>query len=158
MKRLIYLLMAMLGFGLSSCSEIFSDNPPFNDDDVVAEYGVPHVIFRVSARVVDEAGTPIEGICLVVGQEPAAEYNSSYSDSSGDVSLETWLWPGTQNKVQFVDTDGEANGGEFETLELDITDKITQYEEGEGNWYEGGYQAELGEVTMTLKKDAILNE
>ena len=58
--------------------------------------------------------------------------------------------------MEFVDPDGEANGGEFETLKLDITDKIEQVEESSGNWYEGGFRAELGEVTLH-KKDTEVN-
>lgn len=157
MKRLIYFLMALLGFGVSGCDDIFGDNPPV-DDDVAAEYGVPHVVFRVSARVVDEAGTPIEGIRLVAGNEPAAEYNSSYTDGNGDVSLETWQWPGGPYNVTFTDVDGEDNGGEFDALHLDVTDKVTQYEDGSGNWYEGGYKVDLGDVTMTLMDNAKLDE
>ena len=58
--------------------------------------------------------------------------------------------------MEFVDPDGMENGGDFETLTLDITDKVEQVEEGEGNWYEGGFRAELGEVTLH-KKDSEVN-
>ena len=55
MKRFIYFLFALLGFGAVAC-----DNGSM--DDVVAEYGCPHINFSLKARVVDEAGKPIEGI------------------------------------------------------------------------------------------------
>jgi hypothetical protein len=53
--------------------------------------------------------------------------------------------------VQFIDIDGEANGGEFEMLTVDI-ENATQTEEGSGHWYEGTYTADLGTVTMKLKE------
>ena len=151
MKRLINFLIARLGFVEAGCGIIPSD--PF--DDPVAEYGAPHVTFRVSARVIDEAGTPIKGIQLVVGDGEAAEYNSSFSDEEGIVDMETWMWPGGPYNVVFVDVDGKDNGGEFETLKLDITDKVTQYEDGSGSWYQGGYEAELGDVTLQKADEEI---
>ena len=60
--------------------------------------------------------------------------------------------------MTFVDPDGEENGGEFETLKLDITDKIEQVEESSGNWYEGGFRAELGDVTLSEKSAEDNNE
>lgn len=154
MKRLIYFLMTLLGFGSAGCSALLEDNP--FDDDVVAEYGCPHVLFHLSARVVDEEGTPIKGIEVHCDGGPLG-YENSASDDDGNINVvDAYIWPGAQYKVEFVDPDGEANGGEFETLKLDITDKIEQVEESSGNWYEGGFRAELGEVTLH-KKDTEVN-
>ena len=49
--------------------------------------------------------------------------------------------------------DGEANGGEYETLVVD-SKNINQIEEGSGHWYEGSYIAEVGTVTLKLKAEA----
>lgn len=149
MKRLIYFLMALLGFGASGCSY---NTPIDGDDDVVAEYGCPHVTFQLSARVVDEAGAPIKGIGVYCEGLPMG-YEDDISDREGNIDIvDAYVWPGAQYEVEFVDTDGAENG-DFETLKLDITDKVQQVGSGEGNWYMGGFKAELGEVTMTLKNE-----
>lgn len=151
MKRLIYFLMALLGFGASGCAS--TTHNPFDDDDMVAEYGCPHVVFHLSARVVDAAGTPIKGIEVHCDGAPLG-YENNTSDAEGNIHIvDAYVWPGAQYEVEFVDPDGVENGGEFETLQLDITDKIEQMESGSGNWYEGDFRAELGEVTMTLKNE-----
>lgn len=151
MKRLIYFLMTLLGFGASGCAYMSSI-----DDDVVAEYGCPHVEFHLSARVVDETGTPIKGIEVYCDGIPLG-YENNTSDSEGNINVvDAYVWPGAQFEVEFVDPDGMENGGDFETLTLDITDKVEQVEEGEGTWYGGGFRAELGEVTLH-KKDSEVN-
>jgi hypothetical protein len=61
------------------------------------------------------------------------------------------MWPSEPDEVVFLDVDGEYNGGEFESLELDISDKVKQTKKGSGDWYQGTYKAELGDVTLTLK-------
>ena len=139
MKRLIYILLGLLG--LSSC-EHFID---------AAEYGVPNVSFSLKARVVDEAGVPIQGIEVRTEEGDIFEYNTGFSDYQGYIDARGRFWPGTEHgKVQFIDIDGEANGGEFETLTLQI-ENVTQTEEG-SSWYKGAYTADLGTVTMKLKE------
>lgn len=139
MKKLIYLLLALLGFGAVSCGEI--------GEDVAGEYGCPHVNFSLRARVVDEAGEPIEGIKVCV------DWIEEYTDPNGEINVNESVFTGSQNRVRFEDVDGEANGGEFETLTLDITDKVEKTEDGSGSWYDGAFKAELGDVTMTLKEE-----
>ena len=41
---------------------------------------------------------------------------------------------------------------------MDISDKVVQTKEGDGNWNEGTYVAELGDVTMTLKSEDTQEE
>lgn len=139
MKRLIYMLMALVGFGAVSCEEI--------TEEVAGEYGVPHVNFSLKARVVDEAGEPIEGIKVRV------DWVEEYTNQDGEISINGSVFTGSQNRVRFEDVDGEENGGEFETLTLDITDKVEQTADGSGSWYDGAFKAELGDVTMKLKKE-----
>ena len=145
MKRLIYLLMAMLGF--ASC-----------DHFGMVEYGCPTVNFSLKARVVDEAGNPIQGIEVRTEEGARFEYNTGFSDYEGNIdAYGGYFWPGAQNqKMQFIDVDGEANGGEFETLTVKI-ENLIQTEEGDGNWYEGAYTADMGTVTMKLKEKSEEN-
>ena len=141
MKRLIYILLGLLGF--TSCEHFGS-----------VEYGCPNVSFSLKARVVDEAGVPIQGIEVRTDEGGRFEYNTGFSDYQGYIDARGSFWPGTQDgKVQFIDIDGEANGGEFETLTVDIQN-ATQTEEGSGGWYEGAYAADLGTVTMKLKEQS----
>lgn len=145
MKRLIYLLMAMLGF--ASC-----------DHFGMVEYGCPTVSFSLKARVVDEAGNPIQGIEVRTEEGARFDYNTGFSDYEGNIdAYGGYFWPGAQNqKMQFIDVDGEANGGEFETLTVKI-ENLIQTEEGDGNWYEGAYTADMGTVTMKLKEKSEEN-
>ena len=145
MKRLLYILLGLLG--LSSCEHFFG----------AAEYGCPNVSFSLKARVVDEAGTPIQGIEVRAEDGDRFEYNTGFSDYQGYIDARGSFWPGTQHgKVQFIDIDGEANGGEFETLTLQI-ENVTQTEDGSGNWYDGAYTADMGTVTMKLKEKSEEN-
>ena len=141
MKRLLNILLALLGFGASGCEGIG-----------VAMYGTPHVEFHLSARVVDESGNPIQGIEVRTTEGNRFEHNTGISDYQGKIEARGDIWPDTQYTVTFYDIDGEYNGGEFETLELDIHDKVKQTKKGDGDWYQGSYKAELGDVTLTLKE------
>ena len=142
MKRLLYILLGLLG--LTSCEHFIG----------AAEYGCPNVSFSLKARVVDEAGVPIQGIEVRTEDGRYFDYNTGFSDYQGYIDARGSFWPGTEHgKVQFIDIDGEANGGEFETLTVDI-ENATQTEEGSGGWYEGAYAADLGTVTMKLKEQS----
>ena len=149
MKRFIYFLLALLGVGAGAC-----DNGSM--DDVVAEYGCPHMNFSFKARVIDEAGKPIEGI--EVQTRNGDFYMDNFSDAEGNIDLNVSMWPDTNIDLVFTDVDGAENGGEFETLELNIADKVEQVAEGSGSWYEGGYKANLGDVVMTLKAENVEQE
>ena len=144
MKRLLYILLGLLG--LTSC-----------DHFGMAEYGCPNVSFSLKARVVDEAGNPIQGIEVRTEEGARFEYNTGFSDYEGNIDAYGGFWPGVQNqKMQFIDVDGEANGGEFETLTVKI-ENLIQTEEGDGNWYNGAYTADMGTVTMKLKEKSEEN-
>ncbi len=142
MKRLIYILLGLLGF--TSCEHFIGS----------VEYGTPNVHFSLKARVVDEAGVPIQGIEVRTEKGGHFEFNTGFSDYQGYIDASGTFKPGTQHgKVQFIDIDGELNGGEFETLTVDVNN-ATQTEEGSGGWYEGAYAADLGTVTMKLKEQS----
>ncbi|MBO7262766.1 MAG: radical SAM-associated putative lipoprotein [Alistipes sp.] len=142
MKRFIYFLLSLLGFGAVAC----------NGSHTVVEYGCPTMTFSLKARVIDEAGKPIEGIEVQTNRN--AFYADNYSDAEGNIDLNVNMWPDTNIDLVFTDVDGAENGGEFETLNLNIADKVEQVKEGSGSWYEGGYKAELGDVVMTLKEES----
>ena len=142
MKRFIYFLFMLLGFGAVACDENYG----------LVEYGCPTMTFSLKARVVDEAGKPIEGI--EVQTKWNAFYADNYSDAEGNIDLNVNMRPDTNIDLVFTDVDGAENGGELETLELNIADKVEQVKEGSGSWYEGVYKADLGDVVMTLKEES----
>ena len=144
MKQLLYLLLAMLGFGFStSC--------------VRCEYGTPNVSFRATARVVDEEGDPIEGIRVAILHESwdgeyhkeDFEWRTGYTDYEGNI--DATASPHTVPKQLIVeDVDGEANGDEFESQIVDVVG-FQQTEKGDGNWYGGAYKFNMGEITLEHK-------
>ena len=140
MKRLLNYILGLMGVGAASCIP-------------VAMYGAPHVEFSLSARVIDEAGNPIQGIEVRTKSGQQFDHNTGYADYLGNIkAVSGSMWPDEQYEVVFLDVDGEYNGGEFESLELNIADKVKQTQKGDGDWYQGSYKAELGDVMLTHKQ------
>ena len=123
-NKLIRLLcvsvIGMLGF--SSCEE-HSD-----------EYGTPITTFRYWGTVTDEAGNPIEGINVIMSgnilgmpnvqlktesymfdEETCVFYTGTFS--SNDTHIET---------IDFVDVDGEENGGDFQSVTITPQDMVEE--------------------------------
>ena len=151
MKKLLYMLLALLGISATGC------------DFMRVEYGVPHVHFNLKARVVDEAGKPIEGIEARVKQS-WGDYNMPFENRTGisnylgEIDAHTANAHSMEHIIVFVDPDGEANGGKFETKTVDISEHIVQTDEGDGSWDSGSYVAEIGDVVMTLEPEAPEDE
>ena len=140
MKRLLNYILGLLGVGAASCIP-------------VAMYGAPHVEFSLSARVIDEVGNPIQGIEVRTKSGQQFDHNTGYADYLGNIkAVSGSMWPDEQYEVVFLDVDGEYNGGEFESMELNIADKVKQTQMGDGDWYQGSYKAELGDVMLTHKQ------
>ena len=128
----------------ASCSE----DPRDNDQPV--EYGCPWVEFSIKARVVDADGKPIKGIEAKGGH--SADYLDYFdflgqTDGDGILNIES----GDMSYPRYMlltDTDGEANGGEFQDKIVRIEGSFEQIKEGDGRWFDGGYKAELGDITL----------
>lgn len=141
MKKLLYLLLGILGF--TACGEGGAGG------GMVCEYGTPTADFTVKGKVTDADGKPIKGI------EISSKGLSSFIDGSGLSAVTAEDGTFVTNKIKefgvggtlvFTDTDGEANGGEFVTLEKQIgTLPQKQIKDGE-RWYRGEY-----EVTADVK-------
>ena len=144
MKKLLYLLLGILGF--TACGEGGAGG------GMVCEYGTPTADFTVKGKVTDADGKPIKGI------EISSKDLSSFIDGSGLSAVTAEDGTFVTNKIKefgvggtlvFTDTDGEANGGEFVTLEKQIsTLPQKQIKDGE-RWYRGEY-----EVTADVKLKA----
>ena len=146
MRRFILFLFTLLGYGAvaTSCSE----NP--SDNNQTCEYGCPWVEFSIKARVVDADGKPIKGIEAKSGYSAEdldyfeflglTDVDGNLNIESGDMSYPRYML--------LTDTDGEANGGEFQDKIVEIESSFEQIKEGDGRWFDGGYKAELGDITM----------
>ena len=142
MKKLIYLLLGLLGF--TACDE----NGGMGG--LVCEYGTPTVDFTVKGRVTDKTGNPIKGI--VVSSKEVSSFSENgvlevVTGEDGGFATQKVKAIGIRGKLVFTDTDGVENGGEFETLTVDLnTLPETKVAEGDGGWYGGEY-----EVTADVK-------
>ena len=152
MKRLINILLLLLGFSAVSC------NGDGKEDEMVCMYGVPTVDFHLIARVVDENGDPIKGIQVLDGAGyELFSRDGCFTDSDGKVDAK-----GSEHGIPiyltFRDVDGEENGGEFEEKLYEIKyHEVNQVTEGDGMWYEGCYEITIDEIVMTKKvKDEII--
>ncbi|MBO5901050.1 MAG: radical SAM-associated putative lipoprotein [Alistipes sp.] len=149
MKKLLYMLLALLGISATGCMRV--------------EYGTPHVHFNLKARVVDEAGKPIEGIEARVKVDWGDHYTpfdnrTGVTNYLGEIDAHTGNMHSMDHTIIFIDPDGEANGGKFESKTVDISDHIVQTDEGDGNWDNGSYVAEIGDVVMTLEPESTEEE
>ena len=136
MKKLLYLMLSLLGF--SACG-----NAPLD------MYGTPTTDFTVKGKVTDSEGTPIKGIVVSsTGLNSFVDGTglSAVTDENGTFVTNTIKEFGVRGTLVFTDVDGAENGGDFETYEKDLSKfPQTQLKEGEG-WYRGEY-----EVTAEVK-------
>ena len=146
MKKLLYLLLGLLGF--SACSEGENSNKTRDDiDNIPCMYGTPTVEFTIKGKVTDSAGVPIKGIVV------SSDRNSDLSAVTGeDGSF-------TTNKVRainiygtltFTDTDGDANGGDFATKDVSVESLPKVEIKGGDGWYNGEYEV-TADVKLTKK-------
>lgn len=141
-------LLSMLGYGCSSTEE------PLDMYGPPVEYGTPHADFIIKGRVMDESGTPVQGIKTSLktvfennNKHYALGVDSVQSDVSGHYQLKTTDRKSQYDKVIVEDIDGEANGGEFlsDTLDVDYN-KAVKTKDGDGKWSLGIY-----EITQDVK-------
>ncbi|MBQ2142470.1 MAG: hypothetical protein II204_04880 [Alistipes sp.] len=137
MKRLMILAMVLCGVALASC-----EKEPKND---------PYYVLYFSAHVVDEAGNPIQGIYAY--PEPNAFYGrTGYSDYQGVISGFVHLHPSEIHNIVFEDVDGEYNGGIYETVTLNLREKVSGLGNKPDEWgFVGSDVVDLGDVVMKLK-------
>ena len=153
MKKRIFSVRTLLSgvvtlLGFSSCGENI-----FNGSDAPVEYGVPTVDYRVIGEVKDESGKPLQGIQVIVKDKYLYNKNGDYehtynhegdtvyTDAKGAFQSAKIQSGGIyQQRVVFDDVDGEANGGEFRTVDMSIKDLDSKQIKKGGDWYEGEYE------------------
>lgn len=113
-----------------------------------AEYGMPHATYKIIGQVSSEDGTPIPGIEVLMKLYHENDSMKGTTDNQGKVEITLDAWPDeTQAIVEFKDVDGEANGGQFQSEQAEVT--FEKVKEGDGRWNDGTFAAE---VKVQLKK------
>ena len=130
--KLFRWLLPILGFALvESCAKDM--------------YGCPYSDFQLKGTVTDTEAEPIEGIKVEVSgvmddQPDGYKLNDiCYTDPEGNYIVTNRDFDVFENlHLKFEDIDGIANGGEFETYELDVAVEQTKKADG---WFEGAFRA-----------------
>ena len=122
-------------------------------EDVPCMYGTPVVEFSVKGRVVDADANPIPNIEVtwgnmydMYGKTVTAE-DGTFHYKNEEIGFEM-----TDVVLTFTDVDGEANGGDFETEDVQVP--LMQTDPGDGNWDCGDYSAEDVVVVLDRKANA----
>jgi len=144
---LLATLLALVGLGATSCWQI-------------CMYGSPTAEWKVKGKVVDEAGNPVPGLQVALGNrvdnEPGVIYDKNYwpldtlqTGPDGVYEVHSGGFPLSKLQVDVKDIDGEANGGEFQDASLVVTD--FQFKDGDGSWYEGVADINVPDITVKKK-------
>ena len=138
MKKFIYFILVLLGVGFVGCDKEEHDS---------------YYVMYFTARVVDEAGEPIQGIlCNPEGYDFYGR--SGYSNYLGEIGAYLQMKPDFSGNFIFEDIDGEANGGEYETLITNHLDKVTGLNNKPDDWgFVGSSVVQLGDVVLKLKNN-----
>lgn len=148
-RILRWLFVTILGvLGFSACGD---DDPA----DTPVAYGTPTANYIYRGTVTDEEGNPIEGIDVVFHGIVESSMNASLVIKTyEDGTFRTGYLNTSRTRVKtidFVDRDGEANGGDFESLTLEVKDlESKKISEGSG-WYEGEFEVQAN-VQLEKKK------
>ena len=134
MRRIIFGILAVAAFAFIGCDKQKND---------------PYYVLSVVGTVVDEAGEPIQGI-HAYPEGGDFEGRDGYTDYLGKFGGHAYLAPRKQWTMIFEDVDGDYNGGEYERLTIDISQKVTAPIAPDEWGYSGSGYVELG--TIVLKK------
>ena len=111
--------------------------------------GDPYMLFEIHGTVVDMEGNPLKGIHVTSGLSDAQTTNVN-----GVFTFYGRSAPTSLVVLSFEDKDGEANGGEFSNLLMEI--QVNEKTPGiAGDNFKGTYYAGGVEVVMLKKKDQM---
>lgn len=138
LKFIRAIFVAILGLlGFAACG----DDPDLRP----SAYGSPTADYKYMGTVTDEDGNPIEGINVVmsgmVNNTPLASLTLK-TDKDGKFSTITMSTSRTYVRtIDFVDVDGPANGGDFESQTITLKEmEVNQVKEGDNSWYLGEFE------------------
>jgi putative lipoprotein (rSAM/lipoprotein system) len=137
-RILISVLVALLGF---SCGKVISSG---------GEYGTPSATYKAKGVVVSESDdSPIEGIQAVFKRSHTID--TAYTDDKGFFFLRGGEFPRQKLYVELTDVDGEENGS-FAKKEIEADYTNETYTGGDGHWYRGTAEIDLGTIRMSPEK------
>ena len=159
-KTLLSGALALLGFAGCSDDSEYPDYPSL--------YGSPSVGYRVIGTVTDEEGKPLKDIQVIIDNPQIFTYldeegknilpkvdtinmkilpDTVYTDEKGRFSgLNTISASLNKLTVKFRDIDSEANGGEFDSLNLVENDFEKKKQQDADGWHTGKF-----ELSKTIK-------
>ncbi len=136
-------LGALLGTG---CDD--RDDPVEYGPGPMPEYGVPtgHVI--ISGQVNDGLGDPIEGIevSFVNAAPTTTDASGNFSINQENVYVPCAESSGSSCSIEARDVDGEDNGGDHVTVEMELD--LDQTDPGAGSYDQGTWEKHDVEVSM----------
>lgn len=143
MKKFLYILLSVLGF--SACGEAAICDGTTKDggdsQEIPLMYGTPTIEFTVRGKVTDSEGVPIEGIVVSSDGTHGRDDFSVVTNKYGTFKTSKINWVSIHGPITFTDIDGEANGGDFATYEVEVEElPKTKVKEGDGAWYQGEYE------------------
>ena len=145
-NAVLSVLLGLLGFEACDPVDEYGASP--------VEYGTPFAHYEVKGQVTDEAGNPIQGIQIsaISGVFDSQLYQTVTSDETGHYTLsERQLFVGDDDRIEFKDIDGEANGGLFQDTTLNMRDMpMEKTANGDNHWNSGTYKVN-GNVKLKKK-------
>ncbi|MCL2435439.1 MAG: radical SAM-associated putative lipoprotein [Lentimicrobiaceae bacterium] len=106
------------------------------------KYGEPHANYELKGTITNkETSRPIKHIQITTNIRDEYRKDTLYTDSRGQYNYKFWdyLWDRPLH-LKFEDIDGEENGGEFITQEMDITfTDADLVQKGKGAWDKGTF-------------------
>lgn len=133
LRFLIY-AVCLAGVMMTAC------NKPYD-----GEGELEFIWFEVSGKVVDMAGSPIEGITVMAESAEPVQ-----TDAAGIFTVSGGGKPADTAPVQFVDRDDEGKKYVSRTVLVDLV----KYRDGHG--WNKGYFRNRDEVVVTLTEEAVI--
>lgn len=156
-RRLGFFTLLLTLLGIGSCSEVNNEDDPFKG---MLMYGTPTAHYSLKGKVVDEKGNPIPNIDIslygIYQGSPGTPYGSDpfgvllKTDDKGTYVYDSQHFPYPQVRVQFDDSDGPANGGDFESNSTLVDIKFEKSKQDKNPWYSGSAKVDV--PTVKLKK------
>jgi len=145
-SKLISICLILLGF--SGCSWTGKQN---------SEYGVPSAKYKVSGKVVSDAdGKAIKGIKITMVESDISSHVAiTNTNTEGEFLLDNVsFFPLNEFKIHIEDIDGDENGL-FKDSEQTIRFVSSDYKGGDGRWYEGRAEKDMGEIKLIPEEPIV---
>ena len=149
-NAVLTVLMSLLGYGCSSSSE----------EPMYAEYGAPSTDYVIKGTVIDETGTPVQGIKTSlkhIYKDETKVYSNGLdsvkTDATGNYQLKYKVNSLQAVKLLVEDIDSEANGGEFLSDTLDVDFNKAELKKGVKNSLDVHYYQMVQDVKMMRKPE-----